>query len=88
MPSDLVCVQCGQNIADCPCADQDRRLRELAQSSGVAFKWCRKCDKHFARCKCEEFEFYLILNGKDVTEEMMGARNLLGQRVFIDLTKR
>ena len=76
-------------MADCQCPDRDEQLRKIAYDpkSYVAFKWCRKCDKHYARCKCEQPEFYAILRGKEI-DVSNGLQSLAGNRVAPDLTKR
>jgi hypothetical protein len=68
--------------------DRAAELRTMAydQHSHVVFKWCRKCDNHYALCKCDPPEFYVICRGKDVTNQ--GFTNILGNKVEADLTKR
>lgn len=55
--SSMTCGKCNHGIGDCICPDADQRLREASDSEFILFKWCRKCDKHYARCKCEEPDF-------------------------------
>lgn len=85
----LTCGTCGKRIAECTCKDQDERLRQASDSDYVIFKWCRKCDKHYARCKCEVPDFGVrtggVVHGPEYLE---GMRNLDGNQVRIDPTIR
>jgi len=87
----LTCGICNTGIGDCTCPGRDDQLRAVAYNpeSHVAFKWCRKCDKHYARCRCDPPEFYVILAGKDQTTHFMqGVTTLGGNRIAPDLEKR
>lgn len=87
------CTKCHTTIDKCACPELDDHLREIMHDpkSPIAVKWCRTCNKHYARCKCETPEFYILQGGKDVTADYTGpkaVRNMLGDRVVPDLTKR
>ena len=68
------CVTCGLPIGSCTCADADERLRRVAYGAEglVAFKWCRGCDKHYARCRCQTPQFFVIMAGQEV--DLTGLR--------------
>lgn len=69
------------------CPEMDGVLKGIAfaPEGRVAFKWCRLCDKHYARCKCESPQFYIVCGGVEMT---MPLTDLLGHTVVPDLTKR
>lgn len=81
----LVCGRCGLGIGDCICADADTRMREASDSKHVIFKWCRTCDNHYARCKCEVPNFGVrtggVVYGPEYLDKM---RSLDGHRIQID----
>lgn len=85
----LTCTRCDTTIDKCTCPDMDESLKKVVFDPAglMAVKWCRKCDKHFARCHCESPEFYIVLGGKE-TDMTQGVRNGLGQMVVPDLTAR
>lgn len=62
----LTCTVCNVPIGDCICEGVDESLKKVAfdPNGHVAFKWCRKCDKHYARCKCEQPDFAVVARGK------------------------
>ncbi len=37
----------------CTCEDIEERLEQ----SGAAYKFCKKCKKHYQRCKCDQPEW-------------------------------
>lgn len=82
------CSKCEVEVVDCVCPDIDARLKHSAfdPKGVVAFKWCRTCDKHYARCKCAIPAFYAVYRGQEFDANKY--RNLLGQKVVPDLTKR
>lgn len=55
----MFCSKCQNELGDCICPDMDERLSSLKDSPHLAFKWCKVCDKHYARCKCAEPQFYI-----------------------------
>ncbi len=55
----MFCGKCNNDLSECTCLDVDERMATLKNSPYLAFKWCRKCDKHYARCRCEEPQFYI-----------------------------
>ncbi len=89
MQSNLICVKCSKDIGDCDCEGRDDQLRNLAMRPDgmVAFKWCRTCDKHYARCKCEHPDFYVVLGGKEIGASK-GIVTMDGQKKHVDLKSR
>lgn len=87
----LTCTQCGRSISDCQCPDIDDRLRRIAHGrlmTDVLFKWCRGCDKHYARCLCATPQFYIISAGEDVTATAQrGLRDLADGFTVPDLRR-
>ena len=55
------CGICNTDVKDCTCPDADERLKAITH---VAFKWCSKCDKHYARCRCESPVFVMRIGDK------------------------
>ena len=53
----MFCGKCQNDLSECTCPDIDERMASLKNSPYLAFKWCVKCDKHYARCRCAEPEF-------------------------------
>jgi hypothetical protein len=64
----MICTKCGHGFGACRCPDMDDRLKRVAfaPDSAVAFKWCRACDKHYARCKCESPDYFIVHRGQDI----------------------
>ena len=50
----LGCIKCGKELQFCSCPDIDERIRSAKNDPGFLFKMCKKCDRHYARCKCLE----------------------------------
>lgn len=88
--SDLVCTaEGGIPITQCTCPDADARLKHASESEHVIFKWCRRCDRHFARCDCPPpLDFYMRSGGKEVPVPPGGFKTAAGGRVIPDLTAR
>ena len=85
----LSCPKCG-DLANCVCPDRDKSLHDIAYdpNSHVVFKWCRKCDKHYLRCKCEVPEFFIIHAGMEIQIPKDGFRQVTGGRFIPDLKSR
>lgn len=64
----MYCVSCSNYLDSCICTGRDESLKRLAfdPQGQVAFKWCRSCDKHYSRCKCEWPKFFFICGGKEI----------------------
>jgi len=85
----MVCTRCSSEISDCSCPDRDASLKTIAMdphATGVLFKWCRICDKHYARCKCETPDFYLLSGGQEIP--VYGLRDITGKLVNPDVLRR
>lgn len=68
----LTCGPCGKGFDLCLCSDADERLKRLAFDPAglIAFKWCRTCDRHYARCQCKTPDFYLVKGGEEIKERV------------------
>lgn len=55
----MFCMNCQNDLVDCTCPDLKERLASLKNSPNLAIKWCKKCDNHYAQCKCAEPQFYI-----------------------------
>jgi hypothetical protein len=64
----MYCAKCQTDVADCTCPGIDESLKAAGKSPYIAMKWCSTCDKHYARCKCENPTFY-ILTGTNKEED-------------------
>lgn len=86
----MICGICSLHVGACICPDMDDRLHSLAfdPDGVVAFKWCRGCDKHYARCRCEMPKFYVVLAGREWKIPNGGFRNVEGGRTIPNLDKR
>ena len=64
----MICAICKKNFGDCSCPGVDQRLRELAfdANSPIATKWCRACDKYYAKCQCAKPDFFHVLGGREI----------------------
>lgn len=85
----MVCNKCGP-VSQCTCPDIDQRLKDTAfapRFKFLMFKWCRTCDKHYARCRCETPAFYIVSGGQEVLIPRGGFPNMAGDMVKPDLTK-
>lgn len=51
--SALVCMVCQVEIGVCACPDQDAQHKQPDPDGPLAARWCRSCDRHFARCQCD-----------------------------------
>jgi hypothetical protein len=83
----LFCITCNVTIDKCVCPDCDEKFRQIAYDAddpSVIMKWCRLCDKHFARCSCEVPSFFIICGGKEINPDEL--RDVFGRRPSIDLS--
>jgi hypothetical protein len=87
----LTCTLCHRPVCDCHCPDIDDRLRKIAygpEMTEVVLKWCRHCDKHYARCQCGTPAFFIISAGVDVTTDFKHGRpNAAGGITIPDLRR-
>lgn len=84
--SPLLCATCRQTIGQCTCTDADARMRQLARdpSCPIILKWCRACDKHYARCRCTMPDFCIVGGGRTFQPEEL--KTLSGEPAPIDLS--
>lgn len=68
--SDLKCDKCKESVHFCQCRDMNKRLHAMAHDTSpgaVMLRWCRRCNRHFARCFCAPpYDDYVICGGKEV----------------------
>jgi Ni,Fe-hydrogenase I small subunit len=87
----MECTICKASMAQCTCPDADQRLHDFAYGPRyrfLMFKWCRTCDKHYARCTCEVPDFFIISGGKELPIPEGGFHTVAGGRAIPDLGKR
>ena len=80
----MICTVCDTTVDKCTCPGIDAELKAIAfnPEGHVMFKWCRKCDKHYARCKCTPPEFFCVFRGEDLQGQTFKDGN--GKDVVID----
>ena len=47
------CNKCKKGLKDCLCEDLEERLNAAVDAGFFTYKYCKKCDKHYERCKCD-----------------------------------
>jgi hypothetical protein len=50
-------MKCNKTIGTCTCPDIEERLASVSRSKFVAIKFCKRCNQHYARCKCPDPQF-------------------------------
>ena len=66
----MYCMKCKNDLSDCICDDLEERLSSLKNAPNFIYKMCRKCEKHYSLCKCENPDWTTSHNDvemKDVT---------------------
>lgn len=60
------CGQCNNEVVDCTCSPSaaERISKHSGVAGHVASKWCRRCDSHYAACKCEDPAWAVRAGGK------------------------
>ena len=61
---------------ECHRCFEEKPLTEFCKQSNAKDghkNWCKACDKHYARCKCETPQFYVRCNGQDATAQFPQA---------------
>lgn len=50
------CTICQADLSQCTCDDLEERLRSATEAldGKLVYRYCKKCDKHYAKCQCEE----------------------------------
>lgn len=64
----MYCMKCQNDLLDCTCDDLEERLASLKNSPKIIYKKCRKCDRHYARCKCEEPDWTTSRDGVEMSD--------------------
>ncbi len=64
----MYCVKCNHTLGECTCEDIEERLASPSQSPYLAFKWCKRCDKHYEFCKCENPLWVIKTGNKELDE--------------------
>ena len=55
------CAECQSELVDCTCTDLAEQLERAIEGGHFTYRVCRKCEKHYARCRCENPDFYEAL---------------------------
>ena len=55
----MFCIKCQHDLGECTCLDLKERMDKLSGSSYLAMRWCRKCDNHYAVCKCKKPDWHV-----------------------------
>jgi len=67
-------MKCNKHVGDCDCPDIQERLSGLGGAgTNTAVKVCRKCEQHYARCKCPEPDFFVRIEGEEVPVDSVVA---------------
>jgi len=56
----MFCMGCKNDLSQCTCPDLEERLDDTVLKGRFAYRRCKKCEKHYARCKCEDPEWEII----------------------------
>jgi len=63
------CAACNNDISDCVCEVKAvERLASLRNDPNFIYKMCRKCEKHYAFCKCEEPDWTTSHDGVELED--------------------
>ena len=60
----MYCARCQNHISVCTCEDLEERLNSAVASGSFAYRRCKKCGKHYERCKCEKPEWEIAGGGE------------------------
>lgn len=50
----MFCCKCQRDISLCICPDLEERLDHAVAEGRFVYKYCKKCGKHYERCKCTD----------------------------------
>lgn len=50
----MVCMVCQKHLSECTCPDLEERLDKAVAGGYFVYKYCKKCNKHYERCKCKK----------------------------------
>ena len=48
------CMKCQNELNKCICDDLEERLNGAVKMGGFVYRKCKKCGKHYSRCKCKK----------------------------------
>ena len=63
----MFCTKCQNDLSNCICPDIEERLASLGDH--FIFRKCKKCKKHYARCKCESPEWEIVEGMNPIDEK-------------------
>ncbi|KKN67476.1 hypothetical protein LCGC14_0460730 [marine sediment metagenome] len=47
-----MCLVCNKTLHFCKCEDLEKRLDPAVDAGRFAYRYCKKCKKHYERCRC------------------------------------
>jgi len=50
-------MKCNKHLSQCICPDLEERLDGAVLGGHFVYTSCKKCGKHYERCKCEKPEW-------------------------------
>lgn len=53
------CKTCGNYFHECVCDDLHKKLNSVFSTWYFVYRCCKKCDKAYGRCQCENPEWEL-----------------------------
>lgn len=60
----MFCNVCEKDLKNCTCDNLEERLDAAVEGGHFDYNKCRKCEKHYARCKCEKPDLMLASRHK------------------------
>lgn len=55
----MLCCICQKHLSECTCTNLEDRLDSAVAAGFFVYKYCKKCGKHYERCKCKDPEWGL-----------------------------
>ena len=43
----MLCLKCHLHLSECECEDLEKRLNKAVDGGFFAYKYCKKCNKHY-----------------------------------------
>jgi len=53
----MFCCICQKELSECTCTNLEDRLDRAVVAGKFIYKYCKKCGKHYERCKCKKPEW-------------------------------
>ena len=50
----MFCTKCQKDLSQCTGPDLEERLDKAVVAGRFVYRYCKKCGKHYERCKCED----------------------------------